>query len=40
MLAGNICYQVIGKEDIIISDIVRKYNEHGSADAFVRAGPR
>ena len=32
--------KIIGKEDIIINDIVRKYKGHGSTDAFVRAGPR
>jgi len=32
--------KIIGKEDFIINDIVRKYKGHGTADAFVRAGPR
>jgi hypothetical protein len=32
--------KIIGKEDIIINGIVRKYKGHGSTDAFVRAGPR
>jgi len=32
--------KIIGKEDIIINDIVRKYTGHGATDAFVRAGPR
>ncbi len=32
--------KIIGKEDIIINDIVRKYKGRGSTDAFVRAGPR
>ena len=32
--------KIIGKEDFIINDIVRKYKGHGPADAFIRAGPR
>jgi 6-phosphofructokinase 1 len=32
--------KIIGKEDFIINDIVRKYKGSGSADAFIRAGPR
>lgn len=32
--------KIIGKEDFIISDIVRKYRGHGTAEAFIRAGPR
>lgn len=32
--------KIIGKEDFIINDIVRKYTGAGSTDAFVRAGPR
>lgn len=32
--------KIIGKEDFIINDIVRKYKGRGSSDAFIRAGPR
>eukprot|EP01038_Epipyxis_sp_PR26KG_P014668 gene14668-19706_t len=32
--------KILGKEDFIISDIVRKYNSSNRAEAFVRAGPR
>lgn len=32
--------KIIGKEDFIINDIVRKYKGHGGSDAFLRAGPR
>lgn len=32
--------KMIGKEDFIINDIVRKYKGIGSTDAFLRAGPR
>jgi 6-phosphofructokinase 1 len=32
--------KIIGREDIIINDIVRKYNGKSGTDAFVRAGPR
>jgi 6-phosphofructokinase 1 len=32
--------KILGKEDFIINDIVRKYKGHGSSDAFLRAGPR
>jgi 6-phosphofructokinase 1 len=32
--------KIIGKEDFIISDIVRKYKGRGTTDAYVRAGPR
>ncbi len=32
--------KIIGKEDFIINDIVRKYKGHGTAEAFIRAGPR
>lgn len=32
--------KMIGKEDFIINDIVRKYKGRGSTDAFIRAGPR
>ena len=32
--------KIIGEEDCIINDIVRKYNGDNCTDAFVRAGPR
>ena len=32
--------KIIGEEDCIINDIVRKHNGNGCTDAFVRAGPR
>jgi 6-phosphofructokinase 1 len=32
--------KILGQEDFIINDIVRKYKGHGSSDAFLRAGPR
>mmetsp|Transcript_19146 Transcript_19146/g.18489 ORF Transcript_19146/g.18489 Transcript_19146/m.18489 type:complete len:535 (-) Transcript_19146:142-1746(-) len=32
--------KIIGEEDYIINEIVRKYNGDGCTDAFVRAGPR
>jgi 6-phosphofructokinase 1 len=32
--------KMIGKEDFIINDIVRKYKGRGSSDAYIRAGPR
>lgn len=32
--------KIIGQEDFIISDIVRKRAGHGSSEAYVRAGPR
>lgn len=32
--------KMIGKEDFIVNDIVRKYKGHGSSDAYIRAGPR
>lgn len=32
--------KILGKEDFIIHDIVRKYKGHGASDAFLRAGPR
>lgn len=38
---GHATYnKILGKEDFIINDIVRKYKGHGSSDAFLRAGPR
>jgi hypothetical protein len=32
--------KIIGEEDCIINEIVRKHNGDGCTDAFVRAGPR
>lgn len=32
--------KIIGKEDFILNDIVRKYKGVGNTDAFIRAGPR
>ncbi len=32
--------KIMGKEDFIIHDIVRKYKGKSSTDAFIRAGPR
>jgi len=32
--------KIIGKEDFILNDIVRKYQGNGTSDAFLRAGPR
>jgi 6-phosphofructokinase 1 len=32
--------KILGEEDFIINDIVRKHHGHGTSDAFVRAGPR
>ena len=32
--------KLIGEEDYIINDIVRKHSGSGSTDAFIRAGPR
>mmetsp|Transcript_10400 Transcript_10400/g.9324 ORF Transcript_10400/g.9324 Transcript_10400/m.9324 type:complete len:556 (+) Transcript_10400:34-1701(+) len=38
---GSLTYnKIIGEEDFIVSDIVRKRQGHGSSEAFVRAGPR
>lgn len=38
---GHATYnKIMGKEDFIINDIVRKYKGRGSSDAFLRAGPR
>ncbi|KAJ1392202.1 phosphofructokinase domain-containing protein, partial [Ochromonadaceae sp. CCMP2298] len=36
----NTYNKILGKEDFIINDIVRKYKGHGASDAFLRAGPR
>ena len=32
--------KIIGKEDFILNDIVRKYQGNGTSDTFLRAGPR
>jgi 6-phosphofructokinase 1 len=32
--------KIMGKEDFVVQDIVRKFNTSGMTDAFVRAGPR
>jgi 6-phosphofructokinase 1 len=32
--------KLIGEEDYILNDIVRKHTGDGSTDAFIRAGPR
>lgn len=38
---GALLYnKIIGEEDFIVNDIVRKRSGHGTSDAFVRAGPR
>ncbi len=37
---GSSYNQIIGEEDFILADIVRKFNDNGFSNAFMRGGPR